>query len=292
MTREELAPGLQVDWLNAWLAAIGLCVLAPQVRLCWTDEPVPRALFVLPGQATLAEVTAASLPTQSHLANLVIAKEIEGRAELSRTVSLSAYKDRAALARETRDTTLSATVTDLLGETTEEGGLPHSPFDPPVPRGVTLWERVRSCRKEITDPLADVAATFAGNGRRVPVNGLGFDARRLVPGEQEVEKRVDPVVELLAFFALSLFPMRGNGREASARGWEGPPTKTGSFRWCAWRPSLDRHAIDALLDLLPQARVDRRLARRLGLTAWYYTVPYQTSKADRTRAYAARRELG
>jgi len=288
---EEHAPGLSVDWLNGWMAALGVCVLLPDVRLSWTADPVPAACFTVPSQGRpVADLVAAALPSEDTLARLAINRRIEGRADLARTVALSAYADRASLARRTGDPSLSSTLTDL-GDPQDLANLPHSPFDPAVPRGVTLWERVLSCYREVTDPVADVAKTFVGRGRRVAVNGLGFDVRRLTAGAQEADKRVDPVVELLAFYALSLFPMRGNGSGAFARGWHAAAPRTGSFRWCAWSASLDIWGVDALIDLLPLARQDPKLAKRLGITAWYHSVPYRPmSSSDMTRAYGAEAE--
>ena len=291
--REEHAPGLGVDWLNGWMAAIGVCALVPDLRLRWADGPVPTACFLVPDDAPLPELVARSLPSEEQLGSLAIARRLDGRPELPRTVTLAAYADRAVVERQTRDASLSSTLTDLVDEK-QADDLPHSPFDPAVPRGITLWERVMSCRQAIEDPVKDLAATFAGKGRRVAANGLGFDARRLLAGVQEADKRVDPVVELLAFLAMPLFPMRGNGKQddqARARGWQGPARQTGSFRWCAWSPYLDRWGIDALVDLLPGARQDPAAAKRLGVTAWYHSVPYRwMSPSDTTRAYGAEAE--
>jgi len=43
-----LAPGLTADWLNAWLAAIGVTVLVPGIRLGWSADPLPVAHFDIP----------------------------------------------------------------------------------------------------------------------------------------------------------------------------------------------------------------------------------------------------
>jgi len=287
---EQHAPGLAADWLNGWLAAIGVCMLLPEARLRWTDEPVPTACFLLAGDAPLPEAVASALPSAEQLQRLAITRHLDGRRELPRKVTLAAYLDRVAVERQTRDYTLSSTLTDLVPDQHTDD-LPHSPFDPTVPKGITLWERVMKCRQAVEDPVTDLDATFAGKGRRVAANGLGFDARRLVAGVQAHDKRVDPLVELLAFLAMPLFPMRGNGQradQARARGWEGPPGQTGAFRWCAWSAYLDGWAIDALIDLLPSARKERPVAKRLGITAWYRSVPYrQLSTSDTTRAYGA-----
>jgi hypothetical protein len=284
--REEHAPGLAVDWLNGWMAALGVCVLLPEVRLRWTDDPVPTACFAVQKEAPpLAELVEAALPTEQDLSGLAIAR-------LERTVSLPCYADRARLARKSRDTTLSSTVTDLVADVPQTGGLPHSPFDPAAPGTTgTLWDRAKSCRRDITDPVGQLARTFAGRGIRTKNNGLGFDVRRLVAGVQDAEKRVDPVVELLAFCSLSLFPLRGNGKaDPLARGWQGRASGTGSFRWCAWSKSIDQWGIDALLDLLPKARRDKKLAQRLGVARWYRSVPFRHSERDMTRAYGAEPE--
>jgi len=292
--REENAPGLTVDWVNAWLAALGVTVLVPEVSLRWTGEAVPSACFRMPDHSPpLRELLAGALPSLDDLGRLSIARWREDTPELSRKVSLDVYARRAAVARRSADTSLSSTVTDLLAELPNDG-LPHSPFDPPMPHGITLWERVISCRKAIDDVEAAATETFAGRGRRVANNGLGFDARRLVGGVRSGEPRVDPLIEMLAFCGLALFPLRGNGTESQARGWTGPGGRSGSFRWCAWSPALDRWAIDALLDVVALGRsgVGVGLATRLGITASYRSIPYQSrGSADPTRAYGAERQL-
>ena len=57
------APGLPADWLNGWLAAIGVTVLIPGARLCWTDDGVPSAVFETDEPVDLAKVVADALPT-------------------------------------------------------------------------------------------------------------------------------------------------------------------------------------------------------------------------------------
>ncbi len=289
--REESAAGVTLDWLNAWLAALGVTVLVPEVRLRWTSEVVPSACFVLPPDSpSLPELVGAALPSVDDLSRLAIARQRADVKELTRQVSLEVYVERAGMARQLKDTSLSSTLTDLVAELPNDG-LPHSPFDPPAPQGITLWQRVLSCRKAILDPAVDVDASLSGRGRRIANNGLGFDARRLVAGvRQGAPLRVDPVIEVLAFCGLALFPIRGNGAEARARAWTGPGGRPGSFQWCAWAPPLDRWAIDALLDMVGSARATAAVASHLGITEWYRTVPYQRrGAADPTRAYGAER---
>ena len=131
---EQEAPGLTVDWLNGWLAAIGITVLLPEVRLRWTTDPVPFARFVLPDDGPpLAERVSAALPSLDDLDRLSTARWRQDRSELSRHVSLAAYADRASMARESEDASLSSSLTDLVAEVPSEG-LPHSPFDPQIGR--------------------------------------------------------------------------------------------------------------------------------------------------------------
>lgn len=287
----EPAPGLRADWLNAWLAALGITALLPGTRLSWTPEAVPVALFSTPDDLSpLAQALALALPSLEELDGLAIARRRPPAADFGRKVSPEVFSERAGLARISGDWSLSSTVTDLVAEVPNEG-LPHSPFDPSAPQGRTLWERVVGCRQLLTDPSRSLAATLSGRGKRVRSNGLGFDIQRLVAGVQDAEKQVDPVVELLAFAGLELIPFRGDGKSARARGWFGPTGRPGSFRWCAWADPLDRWGIDAFLDVVMGRTVGPEEAARLGVLARYHTVPYQAlGSADPTRAYAAARD--
>ena len=285
------APGLTADWLNGWLAALGITAMLPEVRLSWSPDPVPAAQFELPDHLpSLPEVLASALPSTQELEKLAVARRRPPAADFGRKVSLAVFAERAEVARVSDDWSLSSTVTDLVGDPPDQG-LPHSPFDPAAPQGRTLWERVIACRQLIADPARSIAATFAGHGERVESNGLGFDVRRLTAGVQEAAKRVDPVVELLAFAGLELMPFRGNGMSARARGWTGPTGRPGAFRWCAWSQALERWGIDAFLDLTLGRDLRPEQQARLGVVACYHTVPYQPlGAADATRAYAAERE--
>ncbi|MGH9268261.1 MAG: hypothetical protein ACRD0D_08790, partial [Acidimicrobiales bacterium] len=250
---------------------------------------VPAAKFSLPGDVPLVEVVAASLPSLAQLEDLAIARTIPGRPELPhKEVDLDVYRDRAELARATGDLSLSASVTDLLAKL-DGGRLPHGPFDPGVPKGLTLWQRLRDCRTRLDDSPGEwLQRSFEGRGRRVELNGLGFDHRRLVAGVQpDAGKFADPAIECLAFFALGLFPVRGDGRRLRARGWRDEPWRRGAFVWPSWEPLLDRWAIDALLDQVVDCRRIRSLARGLGVSALFGSVPYTAEGKDPTRAYAS-----
>lgn len=283
--RQE-APGLPADWLNGWLAAIGVTVLIPGARLRWTDDGVPFALFETDEPVDLAKRVADLLPTPQVLARSAIARTIPGmQHDFSRNVTLAAFRERAGVERCAGEDILAASVSDLSADLKPEN-LEHGAFDPPAPRGETLWSRATACARALAS--ADIAErvrdTFSGSGRREALNGLGFDARRFPAGMHAARNvYADPIVELLAFAALSLFPTRGDGRRVRQRLWTDSSTRRGAFQWIAWRPALDRWAIDSLLDLPPRNVGGLTLAK-------YQVIPYQPSaRADTTRAYFAER---
>lgn len=283
--RQE-APGLPADWLNGWLAAIGVTVLIPSARLRWTDDGVPSALFEADEPDDLAKRVADALPTPQTLARSVIARTLPAtRHDFSRNVTLAAFRERAVVERRVGEGNLAASVSDLSADLKPEN-LEHGAFDPPAPRGETLWSRATACALALaaTDIAERVRATFEGSGRREALNGLGFDARRFPAGMHAArDVYADPVVELLAFAALPLFPTRGNGQRVRQRLWTDSSTRRGAFQWIAWQPALDRWAIDALLDLPPRGLGGLTLAS-------YRVIPYQpAARADTTRAYFAER---
>jgi len=280
------APGLPADWLNGWLAAIGVTVLVPGARLCWTDDGVPSAVLETDQPVDLPKVVADALPTSETLTRSAIARRLPATEhDFSRNVTLAAFRERAVVERRADEGILAASVSDLSADLKPDN-LEHGAFDPPAPRGETLWSRATACAQALA--TADIAQrvqdTFSGSGRRETLNGLGFDARRFPAGMHAArDVYADPVVELLAFAALPLFPTRGDGRWIRQRRWTDSSTRRGAFQWIAWRPALDRWAIDALLDLPP------RDVSRLTLTK-YRVVPYQpAAQADTTRAYFAER---
>jgi hypothetical protein len=283
--RQEV-PGLAAEWLNGWLAAIGVTVLVPSTRLCWTDDGVPSAVFETDQPVDLAKVVAEALPTPETLANSVIARKLPGTEhDFSRNVTLAAFRERALVERRGGEGILAASVSDLNADLKPEN-LEHGAFDPPAPRGETLWSRAVACAQSLAaaDIPERVQDTFSGSGRREALNGLGFDARRFPAGMHAArDVYADPVVELLAFASLRLFPTRGDGRRVRQRLWTDSSTRRGAFQWIAWRPALGLWGIDALLDL--------SLRDVGGLTiATYQVVPYQPSaRADTTRAYFAER---
>jgi len=176
--------GLPTDWLNGWLAAIGVTVLVPGVRLCWTDDGVPSAVFETAQPVDLPKVVADALPTPETLARSAIARRLPGTEhDFGRNVTLAAFRERAVLERRAGEGILAALVSDLRADLKPDN-LEHGAFDPPAPRGETLWSRATACAQALA--TADIAQrvrdTFNGSGRRETLNGLGFDARRFPAG--------------------------------------------------------------------------------------------------------------
>lgn len=275
------APGLPASWLNAWLAAIGVTVLLPDVRLSWSQDDTPHAIFWGARADYLATRIAEHLPATSDIETSPIARHLPDLMHpFNRSVTLESYRERAEVERRNDGHLLAATLSDLKADADVQD-LDHSPFDPPAPRGETLSARALSCRRQLPDAGPDlsaaVAGTLSGAPTRVQANGLGFDSRRLGGGvfpKQQLKREVDPVVELLILPALRLFPFRGDGQRLLQRGFTGAPSRIGALVWRAWPMCLDSWGIDAWLDRpTPEA------------PAWRL-IPYRAATAsDVTRAY-------
>jgi hypothetical protein len=283
------APGLTGDYLNAWLAALGVTVLVDGALLRWTDDRVPAAVLTSPDGVELVDAVGAALPSVADLDRLAIAN-LADRRRFPRNVDIEQYRQAAEVARASRDFSLAASVTDLVGSPKDDK-LPHSPFDPAAPRGETLWSRLRACRLAVGragTPADAVRATLDGTAARVDLNGLGFDFRRIPAGSQSGGPHVDPLLECLAFYGLALLPTRGGGgARAWTRGWT---AGSGShFQWPTWSANLDRWAIDALLGALYGEDASRWRRQGLGVTGVFETIRYQrTGDMDQTAGFASR----
>lgn len=288
------APGWSAPWLNGWMAAVG-ALRNTGLRLSFTSELCPVPVFTrADGTAALVADVADALPSPEDLASSVLAKERDDLPTFPRKPSVESYAERARWARWTGDRMLGATVTDLVAE----DELAHSPFDPPVPRGLTVWDRAVACRELIEDVETAVSRSMSGTLARVSTNGLGFDARRItVSSAANSAKLVDPVVELLAFASLPMFSIGGSGgASGTCRGWVFRPTRPLSFTWPVWRQPLSWAGVDHLLDEFwaerplddPKTTVWERSVRKLGVFGAYGSVPYaQTGAMDSTRGYAS-----
>lgn len=292
---ELRAPGLTADSLNGWLAAVGATVLVHGCRLAWSDSPRPVAVLTTSGDGDPCASLTAAVPSLSGLEALAIAN----RAVFPRTVSIAHFSEAARRARAAVDDgSLALSVTDLVPDDQAEK-LPHSRFDVGAPHGETLWTRLRACRALLPESpeelVAATRATLQGRAVRQDTNGLGFDVRRLEAGDPPIGgKFVDALAEILAFYGLYVFPVRGDGHRATTRGWSEHPVRgrrypSSRFMWPAWSAPLDRWGIDALLgrffaDAAPRSR------RSLGIVGVYEAVVYQkTGDMDQTAGFGSRR---
>ena len=196
-------------WLNAWLASIGVVMLVDGITLRWSDDPRPHAIFDSPSDEAIAEQIEAALPELEDLERLTITRSLQNNSvPFSRRIDRVAFASRASSARDLGDFTLGSTLTDLGRNRIDD--LDHSPFDPPVPKGLTLADRVVAIRRALPESAATtIASSMKGTAERVKLNGLGFDYRRVLQGADPVgDKWVDPTVELLAFSAPRFFLSR------------------------------------------------------------------------------------
>lgn len=297
-------PGLPANWLNAWLAAIGLLVLEPRLRLHWTTGESPIAALTAYNGADPLKLAADAWPDEQRLKEMPIAERIDDHLDMKRTVPLDVFWQRAQLARGHTDSwTLSSTVTDLCVDVSgSKITVRHAPLDPKGP-GTIKWlhHRLTKCYEKVnqmtgTSPSA-VLATLQGHGKRVIDNGLGFDATRITGLADHANKVVDPVIEVLAFFGLRILPMRGKGTEVLKSSRRDPsaalqrcwavakePARERAMTWPAWRQPLDFAGIDALLDMWSQLstsianqrRSPRAELSRLGIHSAWRTKSYQS----------------
>ena len=293
-----ICSGLPGDWINGWLAAVGATVIESRVRLHWTMDGIPRAVLSAV-EADPVSLLAESWPTRSLLDGLPIAKNWNGTPTVARKVSIENFVARARLARADRHCwTLSSTMTDLHVEA--NGEVAHAPFDPAGP-GTIKWLHHRLIRLDGSIDVSPerLADSLKGTAPRIKNNGLGFDLTRMGSQADKTDMWVDPVVEILAFFGLSLLPVRGQGTDAGLRhsdrssaiqrGWirEQDGRRQLRFRWPAWAPPLDRDGIDALLDLWQPSK--KRTWSGIGVHAGWQTEKYRgRGQSDRTQGFGAK----
>ena len=295
---EFTCPGLPASWVNAWLAAIGVTVLAPCLRLHWTAEDAPVAVLSSAGLDPV-EALVAAWPDEAFLRELPLAESWNGAGVLERKVSVEQFVARVGKARgHPFAWTLSSTMTDLSID--ENGEVAHAPLDPAGP-GTTKWLHSRLLRThELAGPVSEerLRGSLLGQADRVKSNGLGFDCTRLGSLADASDLWIEPMVELLAFFGLAVFPVRGRGvdrrlsrlgdPDERQRGWRKAPGSNEPRRlvWPAWRQPLDAAGVDALLDGWNPWHKQTWAA--FGVHAAWRSVRYQRrGSADNTRAIGA-----
>ena len=291
-------PGLPANWINSWLAAVGAAVLDPRIHLCWTGGGNLAVLSTR--DIDPVEALAESWPDEQFVSELPISSQWGKTKSMGRKVPVAVFQARARAARGSPQSwTLSSTVTDLSVD--KNGEVAHAPFDPPGP-GTVKWlhHRLQKIHGEVPNPSTErIKDSLMGKAPRIKNNGLGFDLARLGSGADESDKWTDPILEVLAFFGLALFPMRGDGTDtrlavtkfvrSRQRGWQRLEVASDSrFYWPAWGQPLGKDGIDALLDAWKPPK--ERNWDLLGIHAGWKSAAYKfSSTSDPTRAYGAER---
>ena len=296
---EVRCPGLPASWLNGWLAAVGAAVLDKRIRLHWTRDAEPLAVLSAKDVDPI-EALIQSWPETETLSDLPIAQDWNDAGELQRKVKVEAFIARAKAARgHPFSWTLSSTMTDLCVD--KNGEVVHAPFDPAGP-GTIKWlhHRLMKIHESLELSTALIRDTLTGDANRVKGNGLGFDQTRLGSLSDKAPIFMDPVVEELAFFGLSILPVRGPGTDkrldrradarARQRGWlktSGSPNVR-SFHWPAWREPLDHSGIDAIMDAWKPER--KHTWPLISIHAGWRSLQFSPrGSADTTRAFGAER---
>lgn len=293
--------GLPADWINGWLAAVGATVLDSRIQLRWTSAPTPTAVL-LADDAEPVRILADSWPDGKALNAMPLASTWQPNNPLERRVPVDTLAPRMKAARHhPQSWTLSSTLTDLHVD--KSGRAANAPFDAGGP-GTIKWihHRLLKLHRTVPEPSADrLMNSLMGRAPRERDNGLGFDQTRLGSLSDDTDRFVDPVLEILAFFGLALFPVRGLGTDDRLgrtirsspvqRGWrliKGAHDVRGErrFLWPAWSQPLEHHGIDALLDAWNPFR--RSTWRQVGVHAAWRTVRYRSrAQADRTVAFGS-----
>lgn len=185
-------PGLPASWVNAWLAGIGTTVLDRRIRLHWTAQDAPVAVLSSV-ELDPVEALVESWPSATVLRELPIAESWNDAGELKRKVSADQFAARVQEARgHPYAWTLSSTMTDLSID--QNGEVAHAPFDPPVPRGLTIHDRLLKIHSE-AEPVSRerLRSSLVGKGERAKGNGLGFDCTRVGSLADTSDKWIEPV---------------------------------------------------------------------------------------------------
>lgn len=249
--------GLPSDWLTGWLAAVGATVVDSHLKLWWTEEEIPLAVFShQQGHDPVKALSDAWPLLGNRLDAMPGARHpTKNRNDYSET-SVEVFAERLDAGRHHPDLfSLTSSLTDLSWETRKQGDVAlYGSFETTGP-GTTKWLHHR-CRKVyscVDDPHKRMAEMFDGTAQRSRGNGLGLDVGRIgAIRDSGAIQMIDPVAETLAYFALALFPVRGDGKQVKAsrgrqRGWGIGSYRDWEFIWPTWQQPLDRWGIDALL---------------------------------------------
>lgn len=291
-------PGWNGSTITAWLAAIGATHLDRDLRLRWTTDAEPYAVLSCADGAPPLERLVSAWPSAETLSGLpsasLFSETVRDGGKTSPSGRKITLNDFAAMVSSRRGDagmwTLSSTMTDL---SVDDGGLvSHAPFDPPMSKGPSLHMRLVDVYDLVEDVKAQLDASLSGRPLLAKRNGLAFTIARIGSPADAHKNLVDPVLEVLAFFGLSILPFRGDGKEgrnagksARQRGWARDGKRT-TFRWPAWKSPLDLCAIDALLDIWQIGHINDALLQVHD--AWEAVCYKRRSTNDSTRGFSGR----
>ena len=279
-------PGLLAEMPHQWLAAIGATVIAEDLRVSWTDDPSPCAVLHIPHNSP-AEALHAEWPSREEFARIPV---VEWNLKNKQDIPLADYR-RMARASLTQDHawSLAAAATDLARSRETADNAERGPFNPGF-QGPSSPHR--SLAKMLACTSDDIAEALDGLLPSAKGDGLGLDPGRFTD-PQGTEKGVSTIhpIEVMAFYGLALFPLRGDGvldaGRARQRGWISGRRREDVFRWPAWRQPLDRWGIDALLDAWNPDR--RPIGDPFGIIAAWRSVRIDRPGKNPGHGYASQR---
>lgn len=279
-------PGLLAEMPHQWLAAIGATVIAEDLRVSWTDDPSPCAVLHIPHKSP-AEALHAVWPSREEFACIPV---VEWNLKNKQDIPLADYRrmTRASLAQD-HAWSLAAAATDLARSRKTADNAERGPFNPGF-QGPSSPHR--SLAKMLACTSDDIAEALDGLLQSAKGDGLGLDPGRFTD-PQGTEKGVSTIhpIEVMAFYGLALFPLRGDGvldaGRARQRGWTSGRRREDVFRWPAWRQPLDRWGIDALLDAWKPDR--RPIDDPFGIIAAWRSVRIDRPGKNPGHGYASQR---
>lgn len=279
-------PGLLAELPHHWLAAVGATVIVGDLRLSWTDDPSPCAVLASPCQNP-AEVLHAAWPSSEDFRRIPV---VEWNLSNKQDIPLEDFRRMTRAGLTQSDAwSLAAAATDLAPKARVPNAAARGPFNPgfqgPSSPHRSISTMLRCTVDDVTDALAGVLPSGKGDG-------LGLDPNRFgdPQGTGEGVTTIHPI-EVMAFYGLALFPLRGDGilnaAHARQRGWTLTSGRNEVFRWPSWRQPLDRWGIDALLDAWNPDR--RPTDEVLGIGAAWRSVRIDRPGKNPGHGYASRR---
>ena len=282
--KQQECPGLLASVPHQWLAAIGATVLNEHLRLSWTDEPNPCATLHSPHQPPV-ELLHSAWPSEDDFAQLPI---VEWNLNNQQDIPLADFRRMTTASLADDDAWMLAAAATDLAPGKRSHCAARGPLNPGTQGSSSPQEQIL---KMLSCTAKDIADALDGVLPAKNLGGLCLDPRRFVDpqGKMKGVRTVYPI-EVLAYYGLALFPLRGDGiidkGAPRQRGWVSTPRGEPRLKWPAWRQPLDRWAIDALLDAWNPERPTS--AATHGITSAWESVRITHPGKIRTYGYSSR----